>query len=319
MKMRAEKAIGRPGRHITKQFNERTRLIMKMKWVLISVAMISCNSDKHDNPVAPLPLDHNVINMKVGDSWLFQRQFINIPDSGTIDFPDTLTGYSYFEATKDTAIEGKQFLIIAGRDYEIEKDSIVIYKKRSAIHLGDTVLMYEFNTGDWGFMSGLMKRQTTSVSLSKMNYGTTVLKKRMLQKLLVSSGYDTSVYYDFVYPMVFPLIEDSAYVYRDSGDARGNLFYRKRFLGTENITIHLGQFESYKFEYMANEALGIDSILFYDWVGLNGLLKRYVDGGYSDISDTLGNVTARVRTFDISELIGRNDIDPDTLRPWGNP
>lgn len=292
---------------------------MKTKWILFGLVMFSCNSEKHDNPMAPLPLDHNTISMKVGDSWLFQRQFINNPDSGTFDFPDTLIGYSYFSATKDTIINGKNFLIIDGRDYEVEKDTISIFKKRSAIHLGDTVLMYEFNTGDWGFMSGLMKQKAVKPTLSKSNYGTSILKKILLQKLLASSGYDTSVYCDFVYPMVFPFIKDSAYVYRDSGDPRGNFYYRKRFLGTEIISTKLGQFQAYKIEYLTKESLGIDSILYYDWVGLNGLLKRYVDCGHNEISDSLGNTTGRVRTYDISELIGRQDINPDTLKPWGKP
>lgn len=290
---------------------------MKMKWFLFGLVMFSCNNEEHDNPVAPLPLDHNSISMKIGDSWLFQRQFINIPDSGTINFPDTLIGYSYFSVTKDTIINGKNYLIIDGKDYDIGKDSISIYKKRSAIHLGDTVLMYEFNTGNMGYMSGLMKRQANRFTLSESNYGTSILKKILLQKLIVTSGYDTSVYYDFVYPMVFPLVNDSAYVYRDTGDPRGNLFYRKRFIGTENISTKLGQFQVYKLEYLAKEAIGIDSMLFYDWVGLNGLLKRYIDGGHSDITDSLGITTARIRNYDISELIGRNDINPDTLKPWG--
>jgi hypothetical protein len=286
---------------------------MKLKWLFFGLFIFSCNSDKHVNPIAPLPLDHNTITMKIGDSWLFQRLFINIPDSGTMDFPDTLIGYSYFSATKDTIIDGKNYLIIAGRDYDVEKDSVSIYKKKFAIHLGDTVLMYEFNTGDWGFMSGLMKRQANNLPITKSNYGTSILKQVLLQKLLASTNYDTSVYYDFVYPMIFPMVKDSVYVYRDTGDPRGNLFYQRRFLGVETISIILGQFQAYKYEYLT----GIDSVFFYDWIGSNGLLKRYIDGGHIDISDSIGNTIGKVRNWDISELIGRTDINPDTLKPWG--
>jgi hypothetical protein len=173
--------------------------------------------------------------------------------------------------------------------------------------------MYEFNTGDFGFNSGLMKQQANTPLITKSNYGTSILKKIFLQKMLASTHYDTSVYYDFVYPMIFPLIKDSAYVYRDSGDPRGSSFFKRRFLGVETISTKLGQFQTYKFEYLT----GLDSVFFYDWIGSNGLLKRYIDAGHSDVSDSIGNIIGKIRTWDISELIGRTDINPDTLKPWG--
>jgi hypothetical protein len=107
------------------------------------------------------------------------------------------------------------------------------------------------------------------------------------------------------------------YTYRDSGDASGNLPYRRRFIKTENIIIPLGQFEAYKFEYLATEALGIADIQFYDWIGKNGLLKRYIDSGMNILSDSLGDSIGTVRTYDITELVGQTDINPDTLKPWG--
>jgi hypothetical protein len=138
-----------------------------------------------------------------------------------------------------------------------------------------------------------------------------------MAKFLSKSQYDSSVYYDFTYPMIFPLIRDSIYVYRDSGYSRGNLYYRRKFLGIEDVKISIGTFQAYKWEWMTKEALLVDSIYFYDWIGVNGLLKRYVDCGRTTISDSLGTTTAILRSWDIMELIGSQDIDIDTLKPWG--
>src|SRR5512136_3061571 len=92
------------------------------------------------NPYYPgnaLSLDRNSIHMNAGDSWLYKRSFINIGMFAATGAPDTLVGYSYFQATKDTVIDAKQYLIIDGRDYEVGKDTISIYRKRSAVHFSD--------------------------------------------------------------------------------------------------------------------------------------------------------------------------------------
>lgn len=68
---------------------------------------------------------------------------------------------------------------------------------------------------------------------------------------------------------------------------------------------------------MANEAFGIDSIFAYDWIGENGLLKRFWYEGRSIVYDPLGEPVGTGRSWNISEKIGTTDIDPDTLIPWG--
>lgn len=285
---------------------------------LFAFLLISCGSDKTNNPVSSLPLDYNTIQMSVGDSWLFQRRLINTPVSGVVEVPDTVVSYSYFSATKDTSIDGKTYIIIDGRNYEIEKDTVLVLRKRSAIHLGDTVLMYEFNTGsinDWS--SDLLKRQMTSAHWTPSHAGSFLFSEMQIHKMSVAASYDTSVFYDFVYPVVFPLTQDSAYVYRDAGDPRGSLYYQKRFLGTENVETPLGQFPTYKFEYLVNESMGVDSMQILDWVGVNGVVKRYMNLGYTIFGDSLGNTTGRMKSEFYLDWIGKNDIDPDTLKPWG--
>lgn len=288
-----------------------------MKWIILGLLFISCSEKITINPTEPLSVDHNSVTMTIGDSWLYKRTFINIPESGIITFPDSIISYSFFSATKDTTIDNKSYLIIDGKDYEVTKDSIKLYRKRCAIHLGDTILMYEFNTGDIGFMSGVMKQKSTDLKLNQNNISTLTLKRHFLLKLLSKSFYDTTVYSDFVYPMIFPICNDSIYLYRGTGDAHGNLTYRRIFLGIESISTATGTFQSYKWQWLSKEALNIDSIYFCDWIGKNGLLKRYADCGRSTIADSLGSTTAIVKSWDIMELVGHKDIDSDTLKPWG--
>jgi hypothetical protein len=99
---------------------------MKKCLLVIGFVLLSCTNKLHDNPISALPLDHNTINMKIGDSWLYRQTYINIVDSGSFDFPETLITYSYFSASKDTTIDSMSYLIIDGHNYEIDRDSVYI-------------------------------------------------------------------------------------------------------------------------------------------------------------------------------------------------
>jgi hypothetical protein len=285
----------------------------------IPFLMVACSGrNPDDNTVSALPLDRNGIQMNVGDSWLYRRSLINIGMFAATGAPDTLVGYSYFQAAKDTIIDAKEYLIIEGRDYDVGKDTICIYKKRSAIHFSDSAIsMYEFKTGDYGFMSGVLKTAASALFLTKDNYGMAMLKKMEIARLLKSANYDTNVYWDFVYPVIFPLIKNAVYTYRDSMDSNGNLPYRRKFLGIESINVPSGAYDAYKFEWLVKEALGIDSVYGFDWDGAHGLLKRYFDLGNNYICDDLGILRDTCRSYDILEHIGNADINPDTLVPWG--
>lgn len=284
---------------------------------IIMLIQTGCFEKEQDNLLSPLSLERNSIQMNAGDSWLYRRMFIIEGLDSSLQFPDTLVGYSYFQAIKDTVIDSKSYLIIEGSDYDIAKDTILILKRRSAVHLSDTILMYLFNSGAHGFTSGVLKASIPQCRLTISNFGTAALKRILLQKMSLTMGYDTTIYNDFVYPLIFPLIKDSIYIYRDTGDPKGNLPYRHKFVGIERVTIPLGQFEAYKFEWMTKEAFGIDSFFGYDWIGENGLLKRLWDCGSNMIYGPLSEPIDTCRSWEIIEKIGTIDIDPDTLIPWG--
>jgi hypothetical protein len=55
----------------------------------------------------------------------------------------------------------------------------------------------------------------------------------------------------------------------------------------------------------------------YDWIGADGLLKRFWDCGENTIDDSRGMPLDTFQTYDILEKIGTADIDPDTIIPWG--
>jgi hypothetical protein len=276
---------------------------------------IAC-ADEGNNTNPILPLDHNVIQMAVGDSWLYRQSFIDVCLHDTTQLPDAVAGYSYFLATKDTTIDSTTCLIIEGQDYVVGKDSIQIFRKRFAVHLSDSlVAVYAFHTGDvLAFNSGVMKAGTQAVTLTTANYSTSATRKVVLPRLLAATGYDTSVFFDFVCPIVYPLRQDSTYVYRDSSDPRGNTPMRRTFRGVEDIQVPAGDFQAYKLQYDFGFT---DSARFYDWVGQHGLLKRYYYIPNDVIYDTLGVAIDSCDCYGIYELVGNSNINPDTLVPWG--
>lgn len=286
---------------------------MKKYLFVFGLALLSCVNKKLNNPVSALPLDHNTINMSVGDSWLYRHTFINIPDSGTFNFPDTFVSYDYFTASKDTTIDLKPYLIIDGREYNIEMDSIAVVPNRCALHLSDTVSEYDFAGIPAEFMKRTAFHQNLNV-LSMNKFGTTALKKLALSKLLAATDYDVSVYCDFAYPIMFPLVVDSNYVFRPDNDPHGNLAMHYKFLGVENINIFSGNQSAYKYAFL-NDDLGLDSFPVFTWIGLNGLLKRYFYDGHMTFIDSLGAIIGTAKFWEIDELIGKSDINPDTLKP----
>ncbi len=172
-------------------------------------------------------------------------------------------------------------------------------------------------------MSGVMKKLAPQISISARSYGTALLKQIELNKLQISESYDSSIFFDLVYPIAFPLSKNTVYVYRDSGDIRGNSYWLRKFIGLNTVDIPTGTFEAYQMEWLIDSSFAIagfsniDSIYGCDWVGQHGLLKRYFYFAPSPLYDSLGNVVDSAPTFQIATLIGTADIDPDTLVPWG--
>jgi hypothetical protein len=285
------------------------------------VLLVACDKKGLDNPVSALSLDHNSIQMKIGDSWLYRQTFVNAGLTAESLIPDTLTGYSFFQVKKDTTIDSKSFLIVEGRDYEIEKDSVQISRNKFGIYFSDSIItMYVFRTesSEAGYSTGVMKSAASQPYLTRNNFGTSILKKIAFCKLANALAFDSSPFWDFVTPVCFPLVKDSIYVYRDSGSPTGHMKVRRRFSGIESVQVPAGVFESYKFEWLTNEYFSsTDSVSYYDWVGNNGLLKRYAYFPKSVIADELGTPVDSCPSYQLYELMGKNDINPDTLIPWG--
>jgi len=294
-------------------------MIKRITCIALTLILISCeNGDKKtNNPL--LPTDKNPIEFKVGDSWLYKRYFINEGIREILNVPDTLVGYSYFEISKDTLIDSLEYLVVEGKDYEISMETIDVYKRRMAYHISDSLITeYEFRESDFGFLSGLMKRQNTEVTKTwRNNYSTVYCKNLTLAKILKSTDYDTSVFRDFTFPIRFPLVLNEPFVYRPEGDPSGNGYYRKMYTGQEEIRTDAGQFQCYVLEYLVKEALSVDDIIFTDYVSNKGLVKRYMNTGMNTFEVSIDSTSDSLQGYDIMFYIGTEDINPDTLIPWG--
>jgi hypothetical protein len=268
----------------------------------------------------------NFISYTVGRQWLYKKYFIfngavpmGLPPGGA------LLGYSHFWVAKDTVIGQAPYFIIEGRDYEIDKDSISTFSKRCAVCVTQAGLkVYEFQGEGYGFLSGIFKRNREVrrlVFTSAMSARD--LRKAVLQKVLAAAAYDTTLFCDLYYPIIFPLLRDTSWWYREPGDPRGNLPLRKAYLGKEIINVPAGRFLCLKMEWRINEMLkfgGIDStnLLYgYDWFGPPGLVKRWYDYGRSTMTNDTGDSIGTFHSWDRYEYLGEYSINPDTLKPWG--
>jgi hypothetical protein len=285
--------------------------------LVVMLAIIACDPVGNNNPTDTLSLEQNSVSMKTGDSWLYKRTFSFDNIYEKMKVPDSVTMYSYFFAVKDTFMNDKSYLIIEGKDYDTQEDSIITTKKRVAIHLGvNGIEMMDFELENY-YMTGVLKMRASQSRLTRQNYGTYFLKNLALQKMTASPKYDPDVYADCVYPIVFPLVKDTVYTYRDSLDPSGNLPYYRKFIGIESVTVPVGTFDSYKIEWLVKKSLGINGVTGYDWIGNNGLLRRHLAIDSVAINDVQGENEGMYRMNDITELVGKRDINPDTLTPWG--
>jgi hypothetical protein len=281
---------------------------------LLFLSIISC-SEKRDFAVnGDLSLDKNSISLWAGQSWLYKQTFITSGLPDTIGIPDTLVGYSFFHATKDTSIDSTIYLIIEGRDYDVEKDSVYIIKKRYGIHSSDSeITQIEFETGmeNLGFTSGVMKHSPGLGVVFLNKFGTFILKRH------AANQFNSAAFYDYVVPIKYPLVYDSIYVYRDTGSINGNSEVSRQFLGIENISVGTGNFDCYKFKWLTNNYWPGDSVIFCDWIGDIGLVKRLYYDPTCLVADDAGVIIDTCILTENYEIIGNRDINSDTLIPWG--
>lgn len=286
-------------------------------YLFILIILLFCSEKSRDgNPL--LPTDNNPIQIKVGDSWLYRRTFVIEGMQAILGFPDTLIGYTYFKAVKDTVINSLNCIVVEGKDYEIAKNEINILTSRFAYHLSDSAIIeYTYTESQLGFSIGIMKCQSSDIlSKFKKNYGTMLLKKLSLQRLLNDIRYDTLVFRDLVYPIRYPLEINKPFYYRDIGDPKENVSMGKEYLGQETIEINGNKYQCFIFTYLYGDFIeNINKqsrIIFREYVSSIGLVKRYMEQEMQ-LTDSI-----KTMSYDITEFIGRNAINPDTLKPWGN-
>jgi hypothetical protein len=290
------------------------------KGIAIAILLFcACIADKN-NPISKLPLDHNGIQMKVGDSWLYRNTWIFEGLQPRDSLPDTLVmNYTYCYAEKETTIDSKKFLIINGREYNIDKDTVDIYKGKFAIHFSDSaisMLTIDLGNNHDDFKS-VFKTTTKNMQFERKKYG----KKISINNKLFAD-YRNYLYgvKDFVYPIIYPLIQDSIYDYRDSSiiNWKQSLPMHRKFCGIETVNIPAGTFEAYKFDLLWKEnffdTIVDDSVQSFDWIGAHGLLKHY---SYESKAIITYINTDTCPMYGIYEFIGSNDINPDTIVPWG--
>lgn len=290
---------------------------MTLLCLLPLLTFILCREEAGDmhnaNPL--LPTNESPIDFEIGDSRLYRRTMANIGiEIGSI--PDTLTSYSYFEVVKDTVIDSREFFIVEGWDYETGMDSIHIYEKRYAYHISsDTLIEYAFNNFSKGFVSGLLK--TGAGGGADLKYNTKAVREYILGKATRRAMYDTTVFFDMVYPIVFPLQIDTPYVYRKANNPDGHLYYRKKYKGQETVEVPAGSILCYVLEWMATEAFQAQGISLIDYVSVEGLIKRSIRVEAEALSDSGSLFTDSIPYHETFELLGYENIDPDTLKPWG--
>lgn len=296
-----------------------------MKHILILILLFivsifySCETVSEDENNTNI--QHNFIQLKIGDKWLYRDLFINVGISEFKDYPDTLIRYSFIEAIKDTVIDSTNFIIIEGLDYSINKLNIDSFPKRYAVSINDSeCVSLSFKDSNYGLMGGpLCKLQSLNIKIHD-GMSQNELRSQFIDfKINAQRDFDTTTFKDKVYPLVFPLVIDEPWYYRTQEDADiGGITYRKKYLGKDTITIDSICYNAYKCEMLVSEAFGENNnITFFQWYSEIGMLQEYLDYGLNRLTDESGNLLRAIHTSQVIEYIGNYSINPDTLKPWG--
>jgi hypothetical protein len=278
------------------------RLCRQLPTALISLLCI-LGCDKEDPASTPEPkvILTSPVKIKVGDTWLYRRMFINEGLRKATGVPDTIDSYRFIRATGDTQIEDMPFILLEIRDRDRDKDSVFITQSRCAVHVGDSVLIQiSLSKPKSGFMGELFGR----------------VAGNSIDSLLQRIGQDTQNVFDVVTPLRFPLRPGQLQTYRTSGIGM-NEMRSLRYLGEEHVTTPAGSVLGWKFEMIMPDYFPKD-VRYFQWIGPHGLLKYHVYGGVSTITkenSASGRLDSIVNS-EIVEYMGTEDISEDTLHPW---
>lgn len=297
-----------------RRMNNKTILLF-----ITSLTLLNCEKEYQKNN-NPLSFEKEWLKYEIGQTWTYRRMFINEGASELMDVPDTLYGYSDFEITKDTIFENTTWMIVEGRDYECSKELINEYISRFAITFTDTSLkVYQFNINSYGFSWGPFKRKNNNRHIVKEDFASIKsISSKVLLKKLNSTNYDSSVFSDLYFPLVFGVDPGYKWYIRQENDPHGNIPIEKVYLGKEEISVPAGTFNTYKYELLFGKIFNSPDIKIISWYSSNSLVKTLLDGGTSEVYDDNNQPLGSFHSWDIFEYLGTGHIDKDTLIPWSH-
>lgn len=293
---------------------------MKFIFIFLLFTFLFLSScDTTDSTEPPAKIGNGIIEMQVGDKWLYRDYMVNL----AYQLPDTIMRYTYLEAVKDTQIDNSTYIIIEGFDYDVNQTTVDSAFKRFAITINDSeCVAFEFLDDD-GVSSNELYGEPFGFNLNRHSSVDRNIKQKDLRYMFFNNVkltrvFDTDVFYDKVYPLQFPLVKDSAWYFRREGDDLLGVIYRKKYLGNEILETPIDTIDAIKCEMLVSEALNMPGLVYFQWYGKNGMVKTFIDFGENLITDSGDSIIDSYHTYNVIELIGHEPINSDTLSPWGN-
>jgi hypothetical protein len=242
---------------------------------LILAIIFSCVKDEITSP-------HFKNKYEKDKEWLYRKYFIS--NNLTKNIFDTVTVYGEYEVLKDSVIYGNKCFIVQGKEYEIFNDTVTVYKKRIAASVyNDSIIIYEFQNLGNG-IPFLFKSQRSNV-------------------------YDTTIFSDVYFPVLFPLFKDKKWVTRDTLNPWDHLAIEMQYAGEEQISIEGKIYNANKLIYKSFQ----DVVL---WINDNdGLLKTYINYGKMEVTSSDGTIESQeVVSMETTEFLGYTLFDIDLIK-----
>jgi len=245
--------------------------------------------------MAPVPvpnsLDPASIRFKVGDSWSYRGRFLVPGATVAWGVHDTIRSWAVFHCVKDTTMGDSSWVIVEGRMDQEGQDTITAMPSRTAYHFGaGSITSRTFRAQDQG------------------------MPVNVLGRAFQAPRYDTAIFDDQVVPISWPFALDTPFSYRPMADPSGALPLRMRVDSAETLTVPGGTFDVLKVHYLVDEMWGNrrpQSILWTDWIGPNGLVRRTVNYGITANTDSFGDTTSLVGpVIDEWEYMGKAQPSP---------
>lgn len=237
----------------------------------------------------------NPLTVKVGDTWLFRRLFINEGMRVAMGLPDTLTSYVFAQATSDTTIDGLSFVKIRYLWRERTQEGFDRDTAFSYVHVDDSSIQSIQISSAWMPFADALGR-TSGLAIDSQQARLAVLG-----------------FYDVTTSMRFPLSKGDTFTFRGPGVEMGEP-RMQRYDGQELVRVPGANSMAYRIEHIMPAYLP-KNVHLTTWIGATGLVKRVTDFGLNEFTDDEGNVIPgkTVHGWEIIEFLGRADILEDTL------